>query len=77
MSRQFDTKTFNRFYNEAVVAGRFNEAPDYYPRYRARYRTTLRKYAQVADVAPARVLDIGGGQHAFWSASASPCDLGA
>jgi 2-polyprenyl-3-methyl-5-hydroxy-6-metoxy-1,4-benzoquinol methylase len=80
MSRQFDTKTFNRIYDKAVVAGQFNEAPDYYPRYRARYRATLQKYAQVAGIPPARVLDIGGGQHALlanllWGDRATLADI--
>ncbi len=80
MSRQFDIKAFDRFYDEAVVHGRFNEVADYYPRYRSRYRAILRKYAEVAGPPPARVLDIGGGQHALlakllWGDRATLADI--
>ncbi len=80
MSRQFDVKAFDRVYDEAVVAGRFNEAADYYPRYRSRYRAVLRKYAEVAGPPPGRVLDIGGGQHALlakllWGDRATLADI--
>ena len=80
MSRQFDTKAFDRLYDEAVVGGRFNEVADYYPRYRSRYQAILRKYAEVAGSPPARVLDIGGGQHALlakrlWGDRATLADI--
>jgi SAM-dependent methyltransferase len=65
MSRQFDTKLFKRLYDEAVVRGQFNEAADYYPRYRSRYQVVLQKYTEVVGSPPVRVLDVGGGQFAL------------
>jgi SAM-dependent methyltransferase len=65
MARPFDRRTFRQAYDRWIVGGRFGEVPEYYPRYRSRYETTFEKLASVADPAPGRVLDIGGGQHAL------------
>jgi SAM-dependent methyltransferase len=81
MARAFDTAAFDRIYDEAIAGGRFNEVPEYYPRYRSRYRAILREYAESAGPPPARVLDIGGGQHALlakrlWGDHTALADIG-
>lgn len=66
MSRPFDRRKFDAAYASFIVQGRFQEVPEYYPRYRSRYRENLRLFAEVAPSAePLRVLEVGGGQHAL------------
>lgn len=65
MSRPFDRNAFRQAYDRWIVQGRFNEEPDYYPRYRSRYETTLESFANHADPQPSRILDVGGGQFAL------------
>ena len=65
MARPFDVRRFRHEYERWIVGGRFNEEPEYYPRYRSRYEGLLERFA--AQAAPGRgdVLDIGGGQLAL------------
>jgi 2-polyprenyl-3-methyl-5-hydroxy-6-metoxy-1,4-benzoquinol methylase len=63
------------------VRGRFNEVPDYYPRYRTRYKALMRLYAETAGTPPIDLLDIGGGQYAtlataLWGDRAVLADVG-
>ncbi len=80
MSRPFSRTVFREQYEKHIVPGRFNEAPGYYPRYRARYEEVQRCYAGLADPSPAGLLDIGGGQHALlakvlWGDDATVADV--
>lgn len=80
MSRPFDRENFRKEYDRWIVQGQFNEVPDYYPRYRSRYETTLEIFAKHADPQPGRVLDIGGGQFALltmklWNDQATMVDV--
>lgn len=65
MARHFDLREFDRIYDRFIIGGRSYETPDYYPRYRSRYRAVMEEFAGVAAPPPGRVLDIGGGQHAL------------
>ncbi len=48
---------------------RWQEDPSYYPRYRTRYATMLRRFAEMAPAHDVDVLDIGGGQLAYLAAA--------
>jgi SAM-dependent methyltransferase len=63
--RNFDSAAFDRQFAALANDNRWQEEPGYYPRYRSRYETILRRYAQHAPPHPIDVLDIGGGQLAF------------
>lgn len=81
MPRTFDSKRFAEVYDELVCRGRFNEEPDYYPRYAARYSVILQRFAKIAPDHPIDLLDIGGGQlgllcKALWNDRASVADIG-
>lgn len=81
MPRKFDVDRFRAVYEEKIVRGQFNEEPDYYPKWRSRYQDLLRRYCQHVDEAPARVLDIGGGQlgvlcRALWNDEVTVSDIG-
>jgi 2-polyprenyl-3-methyl-5-hydroxy-6-metoxy-1,4-benzoquinol methylase len=81
-SRSFDDRAFDAAFEDKIERGRFNEVPEYYPRYRSRYRAIVQLYAQVAGPAQVEVLDIGGGQyatlvHTLWGDRATAADFGA
>jgi SAM-dependent methyltransferase len=81
MSRTLDRATFDRVFEQKIVRGKFNEDPDYYPRYRTRYRELMRLYARYAPTPPADFLDIGGGQYAtmataLWGDRSTLADVG-
>jgi SAM-dependent methyltransferase len=81
MRRTLDLPLFNDIYERRVVEGRFNEEPDYYPRYRSRYRELLEIFCGEVGSDPKRVLDIGGGQLAvlaslLWGDHATAADIG-
>jgi 2-polyprenyl-3-methyl-5-hydroxy-6-metoxy-1,4-benzoquinol methylase len=62
--RVFDEVAFKRAFAE--MAGiRWQEEPEYYPRYQTRYAAILRRFAEEARERRLDVLDIGGGQLAF------------
>lgn len=65
MSRPFNSRQFNEAYHDYIVKGQFNEVPEYYPRYIARYRANVKLFAKVSPAQPLNVLEIGGGQHAL------------
>jgi SAM-dependent methyltransferase len=67
--RSFDEASFDRAFEELVSDIRWQEEPQYYPRYRTRYLAMLRRFAQHAPEHPVDVLDIGGGQMAFLAGS--------
>jgi 2-polyprenyl-3-methyl-5-hydroxy-6-metoxy-1,4-benzoquinol methylase len=80
MARPFDTRAFDRIYDRFIIGGRSYETPDYYPRYRSRYRAVMQAFAGVAGESPERVLDVGGGQHALiakhmWGDEATVADI--
>ena len=65
MSRTFNEQAFNSAFKKYIVQGRFQEIPEYYPRYRSRYRAIIQECAERLDEQPKSILDIGGGQHAL------------
>ena len=67
MSRRWDEGRFNAVYDDAVVGGTFQEVPEYYDRYRARYRDVMKLYAEVAPPESQATLEVGGGQLALLS----------
>ncbi len=67
MGRPFDVRAFRRAYDEYVIGSPWNEAPEYYPRYRSRYEALLGAYAKIMGPDPVDVLEIGGGQLALLS----------
>jgi 2-polyprenyl-3-methyl-5-hydroxy-6-metoxy-1,4-benzoquinol methylase len=81
MARHWNDALFESSYKELVVAGTFNEAEEYYPRYKSRYKDLLVRYAQLAPEDCQDVLDVGGGQfallcHAIWGDRAFAADIG-
>jgi SAM-dependent methyltransferase len=81
LPRELDLHAFRRAYDRLIVGGRWNEEPDYYPRYRSRYQMLLERYAREMGPAPIDVLEVGGGQHALlakelWNDRAAVADLG-
>jgi len=81
MGRSWNESLFESSFNELIVAGTFNEAEEYYPRYKSRYKDLLVRYAQMAPEAHQDVLDVGGGQfallcHAIWGDRACAADIG-
>ena len=63
--REFDEDAFARAFTDLAVNIRWQEEPHYYPRYRTRYASILRRFAEKAPQRQLDVLDIGGGQFAF------------
>lgn len=81
MVRILDRKKFFTLYEKLICRGKFNEIPEYYPRYRSRYETLLQKYSCLAQSDPQCILDIGGGQLALlckelWKDDAYAVDIG-
>jgi SAM-dependent methyltransferase len=67
--RDFDEGAFGRAFADLVSGHRWQEAPEYYPRYGTRYEAILRRFAERAPGRRLDVLDIGGGQLAFLAAA--------
>ena len=67
--RRFDEAAFERALTGLVTGNQWQEVPEYYRRYRARYAALLRRFAGAAPARRADVLDIGGGQLAFLAAA--------
>jgi SAM-dependent methyltransferase len=65
MMHVFGEAAFDRAFSDLVSGFRWQEEPEYYPRYRSRYAAILRRFAEKAPQRRAEVLDIGGGQLAF------------
>lgn len=63
--RIFDEAAFDRVFTRLITEQRWQEEPEYYPRYRTRYAAVLRRFAERAAEPPLDVLDVGGGQFAF------------
>jgi SAM-dependent methyltransferase len=63
--RDFDEGAFGRAFADLVSEHRWQEQPEYYPRYATRYEAILRRFAERAPGRRLDVLDIGGGQLAF------------
>jgi SAM-dependent methyltransferase len=62
--RVLDEVAFERAFTE-MVRIRWQEEPEYYPRYQTRYAAILRRFAEEAPQGPLEILDIGGGQLAY------------
>src|SRR5258708_10484655 len=65
--RGFDERLFQIAFRDMVENIRWQEEPEYYPRYQARYRAMLREFADMAPEEALDVLEIGGGQLAYIS----------
>jgi len=81
MARIYDAKQFDSVYVEFICKGVFNEIAEYYPRYRSRYETLIKRYCDLAPPTPLKVLDIGGGQlgllcKKLWNDDAYVADIG-
>jgi SAM-dependent methyltransferase len=63
--RNLEQAGFDRAFDALVGGVRWQEQPEYYPRYRTRYEAVIRRFANWAPGHPVDVLDIGGGQMAF------------
>jgi len=63
--RSLDKSAFDRAFADLVSGIRWQETPDYYPRYRTRYEAIMQRFATRAPEPPVDVLDVGGGQLAF------------
>lgn len=75
-SAAFDSAYFKHFCESGFPLG----TPDYYARYRSRYKMLLKRFARLASPEPLDVLDIGGGQlallcHKLWKDRATVADL--
>lgn len=78
--RAWDGAAFDREYADMTRDVRWQEIPEYYPRYRTRYKTILRRFAHETPAMPVDVLDIGGGQLSYlamvlWGDRATVADL--
>lgn len=67
--REFDDAAFDRSFAALAFDNRWQEVPEYYPRYRSRYETILLRYAKHAPPHAVDVLDIGGGQLSYLALS--------
>jgi SAM-dependent methyltransferase len=81
MAREWNNAHFEKMFATFVVGGTFLEEPDYYPRYKSRYKDLLVRYAAIAPAEPQDVLDIGGGQlalmcHLMWGDRGHAADIG-
>ena len=66
MSRAWNGREFDTAYERWVCIEEFAfGTPDYYRRYRSRYKALMKQFCVVAPDRPADVLDIGGGQLAL------------
>jgi SAM-dependent methyltransferase len=81
MSRTWDGRAFDRLYAGLICDERFPfGTPEYYTRYRSRYKLLLNRYCSLAPSNPVDVLDVGGGQLALlasrmWGDRAAVADL--
>jgi hypothetical protein len=77
MTRIYDVKQFDSACGEFIYKGRFNKAPEYYPR----YETLVKQYCHLASSTPVKVLDVSGGQlsllcHKLWNDQPCVADIG-
>ena len=81
MARHWEPRAFDRAYAEFVCQESFPfGTPDYYARYRSRYKLLLERFSSLAPPTPVDVLDVGGGQLALlaktiWADRATVSDL--
>jgi SAM-dependent methyltransferase len=65
--RAFPVREFDKAFTVLVTDMCWQEAPEYYPRYRERYTAMLRQFATLAGQEGLDILEIGGGQLAYLS----------
>lgn len=81
MARIWSSKAFDRAYADVVCQKSFPfGTPEYYMRYRSRYKMLLERFASLAPREAVDVLDVGGGQLALlsktlWNDRATVSDL--
>lgn len=66
--REIAEGVFDRAFSEMIAEIRWQEEPQYYPRYRSRYLAMLHEFAELAPEHGVDLLDVGGGQLAYLSA---------
>jgi SAM-dependent methyltransferase len=81
VGRAWDSAAFDAAYVKYLCQEQFPfGTPDYYARYRSRYKLLLERFAQLAPPEPVDVLDMGGGQlsllcNRLWNDRATVADL--
>jgi SAM-dependent methyltransferase len=65
--RTFELARFEVAFDQMISRIRWQEEPQYYPRYKARYLAMLRHFAEAVPDRSLDVLEIGGGQLAYLS----------
>jgi 2-polyprenyl-3-methyl-5-hydroxy-6-metoxy-1,4-benzoquinol methylase len=65
--RDFSATEYDKAFAVLVSDIRWQEAPEYYPRYRERYVAMLQKFAALVGQEGLDILEIGGGQLAYLS----------
>jgi hypothetical protein len=81
VGRAWDSAAFDAAYVKHLCQEGFPFGnPDYYARYRSRYKLLLERFAQLAPPEPVDVLDMGGGQlsllcNRLWNDRATVADL--
>jgi 2-polyprenyl-3-methyl-5-hydroxy-6-metoxy-1,4-benzoquinol methylase len=65
--RKYSATDFDKSFAVLVTDMRWQEEPEYYPRYRERYIAMLRQFAALAGQEGLDILEIGGGQLAYLS----------
>lgn len=78
--RAFGSEDFARAFDQVVLAGSWQEEPQYYPRYQTRYEAVLHRFAALTPDEPVDVLEVGGGQLAamarhLWADRATVADI--
>src|SRR5215467_5667515 len=81
MDRTWHSKKFDSTYAEFICNSAFEfGGPEYYSRYRSRYKTCIKRFHELAPPHPVDVLDVGGGSLALlcnklWGDRACVADL--
>jgi SAM-dependent methyltransferase len=81
MARAWSSKDFDAIYEQFVCQDAFCfGGPQFYYRYRSRYKACIKRFCSLAPAPPADVLDVGGGQLALvckklWNDKAWVADL--
>lgn len=80
MGDNLNSEKFNKVYSEYIEKGDLNEVRSYYKIYKKRYFTLVKKYSQISNNHPQKILDIGGGQYAMlckklWDDDATLIDI--
>jgi 2-polyprenyl-3-methyl-5-hydroxy-6-metoxy-1,4-benzoquinol methylase len=67
MTRSWNSRDFDKVYERWICQEEFGQ-PEYYSRYRSRYKECMKRFGELVPSRPADVLDIGGGSLAIIAA---------